>query len=417
MKNQIKFFIILFICLSLLLPISVFAAPKITLNKKTYIKTGSGSNIISKFKTNKGYAYCITPGKTGPNAGTTLYLKNTINSGGLVYLLDNTGTSDSSFLITQLAVWKYANNFHKSASSSNWSKANKLVSKAKKNSNYSTTPSVEFKVDSSSLSEIGNYYVSSKITIIAKNIKKDLKVKLDNAPDGSKIVNSDGSAKTSFKDGDNFYVYVPTSSVDSKISFSITLSGTGYNTYLERYKSKNSKHQELLILVKEPKDVSTNANLTIIPVVRICKYHNGKYYGRNGKVVDKITYSIECEKHTCEKVGDVYFGKEGKIVDINTFDKECNKHVCEIIDNTYFGKDGRVVDGKTYSLECERHVCEIINNTYFGKDGVVVDEATYKSQCVVVPDTADKSGLIYILIGVFTLGTIMGVLETFAKNN
>lgn len=454
MKKQIRFIIIFVMCLSLLLPVSVFAASKVTLNKKTYIKTGSGSNIVSKFKTNKGFAYCITPGKSGPGVGTTMYLKNTIKSGGLVYLLDQAGTSDSSYLVTQLAVWKYANNFQKSASSSNWAKANKLVSAAKKNSKYSTTPSVGIKASSSSLSESGNYYKSGKITITAKNIKKDLKVQLVNAPKGAKIVNSKGTKKTSFKNGDVIYVYVPTSSVSSKTSFSIKISGTGYITYVERYKSKNANHQELLIIIRETKKVSASTKLSITPVVRKCKYYNGKYYGKDGKVVDKTTYSIQCESHTCEKVGDKYFGKDGNIVDKTTFDKECNRHVCEIIDNTYFGKDGTEVDKHEYTLECEKHycevidgyyfgkngyevdsttydkecnkhVCEIIDDTYFGSNGNVVDYVTYKNQCepstptpvVKVPDTDDKSGLLFMLFGVITLGTIMGVLETLAKNN
>lgn len=241
MKKQIKILMIMVLCLSLLLPVSVYATSKITLSKKSYLKTGSGSNTVTKFKTNKGYAYCITPGKNGPTVGTKLYLKNTIKSGGLVYLLDNASSSDSSFLVTQLAVWKYANNFHKSASSSNWSKANKLVSKAKKNSKYSTTPSVALVASSSALSESGDNYKSGKITVSAKNIKKDLKVTLENAPKDSKIVDSNGNKKISFKDGEVFYVIVPGSSLSKTVSFNVKISGSGYETYVERYKAKSSK--------------------------------------------------------------------------------------------------------------------------------------------------------------------------------
>lgn len=453
MKKQIKILMILVLCLSVILPTSVFATSKITLTKKTYIKTGSGSTTVTKFKTNKGYAYCITPGKSGPSVGTTMYLKNTIKSGGLVYLLDKAGTSDSSFMITQLAVWKYANNFHKAASSSNWAKANKLIKEAKKNSNYSTTPSVSIKPSSSSLDEVGKYYKSKKLTITAKNIKKDFKVQLVDAPKGAQILSSKGEKKTTFKSGDVVYVKVPVANVSGKTTFSIKVSGTGYVTYVERYKSKNSKHQELIIVNQETKKVSDSAKLTITPVIRKCVFYNGNYYGKDGKIVDKTTFSIQCEKHVCEKVGDTYFGKDGKEVDKLTFTKECEKHTCEIIDNTYFGVDGDVVDSTTYDLECNKHVCEvvsghyfgkdgneidesafdkecnkhaceIIDDTYFGKDGVVVDAATYKNQCevqppaqVIVPNTADPTGLLYIVIGALVLGTTMGVLETFGKKS
>ena len=179
MKKKFMILMTIILCLSIFLPASVFASNTTKLTKKTYIKTGSGSNVVAKFKTTKGYAYCITPGKSGPPVGTKMHVKNTIKSGGLVYLLDKAGTSDSSFLITQLAVWKYANNFKKASSSSNWSKAKKLVSQAKKNSNYSTTPSIKLSHDLTAMNESGDYYKSVRITLVAKNIKKDLTVKLD----------------------------------------------------------------------------------------------------------------------------------------------------------------------------------------------------------------------------------------------
>ena len=486
MKKQIKFLLNIIICLSLLLPVGVFAASSINLNSKSYIKTGSGSDTISKFKTNKGFAYCITPGKSGPGAGTTLYLKNTIKSGGLVYLLDNANTSDSSFLITQLAVWKYSNNYSRAASSSNWSKANKLVSDAKKNSTYTTTPSVLVKASSSSLSESGNYYKSSKITLTIKNIKKDLKVQLVNAPKGAIIVNSDGTKKTSFKNGDVIYVWVPEANVTTKTSFTIQISGTGYNSYVERYKSNNSNHQELIILVKETKKVTSSTKLSITPVVRICKTHNGKYYGKNGKIVDKKTYELECGTHSCKEVYGHYFNKNGKEVDKKTFELECGTYSCKEVYGHYFDKNGNEVDKKTFELECGTHICkevyghyfdkagnevdkkdfelecgthickevyghyfdkngievdyhtfdrecnvhkcDVIDGIYFGINGDRVNLETYKNQCeskpvpptpptpVNVPDTADYSGLLYILIGAVLLGTTMGVLETFSKS-
>ena len=455
MKKQIKSLLILIICLSLLLPVGVFAktTTKITLTKKTYVKTGSGSTTVTKFKTNKGYAYCITPGKNGPTVGTKLYLKNTIKSGSLVYLLDKAGTSDSSFMITQLAVWKYANNFHKAGSSSNWAKANKLVSKAKKNSDYNTKPSVSLAISSSGLSESGNYYKSGRITVKAKNVKKNLKVKLVDAPKNAKIVDSKGKTKTSFKNGDIIYVMVPTSSVSSKVSFKIKISGTGVLTYVNRYKSKSSKTQELILIETESITCNYSANLTIVPVVRKCAYYNGKYYDKAGKVVDKTTYSIQCEKHSCEKVGDKYFGRDGRVVDKITFTKECEKHVCEIIDNTYFGKDGVQVDKVTYDKQCNKHVCQIVDDTYFGKDGIEVDEVTYDKQCnkhscdivgdtyfgkdgsvvdaetykkqceeqpptpVVVPDTADFNGLIMMLIGAIIIGSTFIAIDTIANKS
>ena len=43
-----------------------------------------------------------------------------------------------------------------------------------------------------------------------------------------------------------------------------------------------------------------------------CQHQDRKhaYYGKDGKVVDKTQYSIECEKHSCEKIGDDYYSKK-----------------------------------------------------------------------------------------------------------
>ena len=73
-------------------------AKSLKITKKTYIKTGIGSRKEAKFYTSKGYAWCITPMKTGANQGTTLYYKNTIKDNGLVWLIENGGHSDKGYL-------------------------------------------------------------------------------------------------------------------------------------------------------------------------------------------------------------------------------------------------------------------------------------------------------------------------------
>ena len=382
MKKQIKILLIAILSLSLFLPVTAYA-DSIKLTKKTYVKTGSGSSNVTKFKTNKGYAYCITPGKSGPPVGTKLTRKKTYKSGSIVYMLDKATTSDSSFMITQIALWKYVNGYKRPASTANWNKANKLISDAKKNSKYDTTPSVSIKASGSTLTETGSYYKSGKITISVKNIKKNLSVVVSKAPKygGIALVDSNGKVKTTFKDGDVFYVQVPRDNVTTKGTITVTISGTGSITTVGRFKSSNSKHQELIEIFTEDKTVSDSINLTVTPVVRKCQYYDGKYYGKDGKVVDKTQYSIECEKHSCEKVGDTYFGKNGSIVSYEQFKLECEKHVCEIIDGHYFGKTGSEVSKQQYSIECEKHFCEVIDGHYFGKDGLEVGQSTYDKEC------------------------------------
>ena len=72
-------------------------------------------------------------------------------------------------------------------------------------------------------------------------------------------------------------------------------------------------------------------------------------------------------------------------------EKECEKpetHKCEIKDGKYYGKEGNVVDKATYEKECtnpdpkpETHKCEIVKGTYYGIKGNEVDYETYKAEC------------------------------------
>ncbi len=58
-----------------------------------------------------------------------------------------------------------------------------------------------------------------------------------------------------------------------------------------------------------------------------CKYVNGKYYGKDGNVVSKDTYTKECTtpapSYKCEYVNGKYYGKDGNVVSKDTYTKEC----------------------------------------------------------------------------------------------
>jgi len=180
----------------------------------------------------------------------------------------------------------------------------------------------------------------------------------------------------------------------------------------------NSGIQELIVLVKTNKVVSYSAKLAVTPVKRSCDYVNGKYYNKKGEVVDKTTYSIDCEPHNCEPVGDVYFGNNGTQVSYEDFVIQCKKPKCDIIDNMYFGINGTRVSEAEYTSQCV-HKCELYNNNYYGSNGTIVTEEEYKSQCVTpyvpVPDTDTSTELIYLIMGALLLGTSLGVI-TYKKH-
>ena len=364
---------------------NVDAQSNMKISKKTYINTGIGNRKEAKFYTNKGYAYCITPMKTGPNQGTTLSYKSQVNDGGVRYLLEKTGTSDKSYLITQLAMWQYYNNYlpdtyKKNASKDIVKKAKSLAKTAASHKNDSVkNPSVKAVISDSAMSEVNNgrYFRSKAITI-----------KLTNASSASisvtspaTIINSSGNKITSVKNGQKVYIRVLASKITSKKTFTVNLKTSTKVNVAEKYSPSNSKYQDLVVLSPVSKTAAAKISVTAKPVVRKCEYANNKYYDKNGKVVDKTTYSIQCESHKCEKVGSVYFGKNGNQVDSITYDIQCNKHTCEKVGNVYFGKSGNQVDSTTYDIECNKHTCEKVEDKYFGKDGNEVDSATYDLEC------------------------------------
>lgn len=398
MRKFFKIFISMVVALTLVVSnMSVLAAQTMTITTKSYVATGFGSRKEAKFKTNLGYAFCVTPDKTGAPQGTNLTYKGWLNDGGLLYLMTKTATDDQSYLATQVAIWTYYNKYtpdiyKQNANSALMKKVNNLVADAKNHSNYHTSPALAVSPLSSELTLQNGSFKSAAFAVASANIEGNTTVTLEGAPSGAKIVNKNGSEISTVNNGDVFYIIVPESSVTSNTSFSVTISGKGTERHVEMYSPSNSNYQSLGVLVASPKNLNVKLNLTAKPVVRTCQKYNGKFYGKDGREVDEVTYQQECEKHTCEKVGD-----------------------------KYFGKDGKVVSYETYQIECEKHTCEKVGDKYFGLNGTVVDEATYKNECeptiVPVPDTANTSfgGLLAIIAGSAILGATFVTLEELSN--
>ena len=486
MKKVLKnCFIFVFVTLLSVFSLSdVYAASNMTITSKTYIQTKFSDGTYrkeAKFGTNKGTAYCITPSKTGAPKGTTLTYTNSVTSGSTLYLLQKAGSSNDSYLITQLAIWKLNNNFIPAAYNKNSSivnKVNSLANEAKKQSKYSSSPSMKVSTTKLTFTESsdGKYYSSNAVTVTIASVSKTT-VSVSGAKGAIINVNGkDSGSSTTLSKTSKLIIKVPASNVSSKTTVNVSVKSTGTKLSYERY--SGGKWQDLIVLVKTPKTISASLSGTITPVVRKCQYVNGKYYDKEGKETTKENYSIQCEKHTCEKVGDKYFGKNGTIVSAEQYDSECNKHTCEKVGDKFFGKEGTIVTEEQYDLECNKHTCEkvgdkffgkngtvvseeqydsecnkhtceIVNGNYFGKDGSIItadqydlecnkhtceivngnyfdangnktDEATYKSQCektiVPVPDTGSTDGLVYTVLGISLIGLTFVGIKNYRKN-
>ena len=389
MKKFLKIcFTFVFVTLISVLGLSdVYAASNMTITSKTYVQTKFSDGTYrkeAKFGTNKGTAYCITPSKTGGPKGTTLTYTNSVTSGSTLYLLQKAGSSNDSYLITQLAIWKLNNNFIPAAYNKNSSivnKATSLANEAKKQSKYSSSPSMKVSTTKLTFTESsdGKYYTSNAVTVTIASVSKTT-VSVSGAKGAIINVNGkDSGSSTTLSKTSKLIIKVPASNVSSKTTVNVSVKATGTKLSYERY--SGGKWQDLIVLVKTPKTISASLSGTITPVVRKCQYVNGKYYDKDGKETTKENYSIQCEKHTCEKVGDKYFGKNGTIVSAEQYDSECNKHTCEKVGDKFYGKNGTVVSEEQYDSECNKHTCEKVGDKFFGKEGTTVTEEQYDLEC------------------------------------
>ena len=234
-KKGIAILIILLIAIT---TSNVYAQSTITVDKKTYLWTESQRQ--TKFHTTKGYAFCITPNRTGPSEGKTMTYKSKQSKGGVLYLFDKTGYSDSDYLATQLAIWLYDSN-HMSEFWKNHSnldvvkKAKALSAEASKNSNYTHTPSVKLTTSSSNLSITSDnkYYRSGVITVTMENAT-EAKLTLEGAPAGATIVNSNYSAISNATNNAKIYVQIPEEKVTGTVNFSIKAEANGQLAEIER---------------------------------------------------------------------------------------------------------------------------------------------------------------------------------------
>lgn len=122
------------------------------------------------------------------------------------------------------------------------------------------------------------------------------------------------------------------------------------------------------------------------------------------------------EERSCEIIDGKYYDKNGNVVDEETYNKECNpapeKHVCEIVDGKYYGKEGVEVTEDTYNKECGTvtlPICEIVDGKYYGKDGNEIDKETYDKDCGTDKPVDNPNTGVYIGYGIAGVGILIGV--------
>ena len=437
MKNK-KIFKVISLVVTLLvvfLPyINVNAESEMSITKRTfvYVDTEHSNRRESKYFTSKGYAFCITPEKTGAQEGIEYKYVGTEDDDVLIYLLSYGDNGDDyDYLTKQLAIWKEVNNYLpdyyiKNPDFEVLKRVDAVINEARaKAVDYSVSSSVELSSDNYEfeITEINGakYYRSGVITAhITNGISTDYE--LENAPMGTKIFNLNNEELNELEDGSKFYVAIPLGLVKEQITFSINVTVSGVVKTAERYVPTKGYWQDMVILTSKSTTASKKMTFKVESQINenICEFVDGKYYDEEGNVTDKKTFLTTCEVHKCEKVDEFYFDEESNIVDVDTYDKQCVKHTCEIIGDTYYDSLGNKTTRDEYRTQCELVSCEIINGKYFGNEGDIVTPQEFRNQCeaqiVPVPDTKTSS-IISIIIGLSMLAVVGKCLISYSKNN
>ena len=245
-----------------------------------------GGTYFSTKVTNDGkYAYCLDINKKVPHTQKMNLVE--AEDAGVAYIIKNgypnksiTGNAKYDYYITQTALWWYlddttgtsnlGNNFKETGSDEHGLRkyVRDLKDKAKKakTTGY-TEPSVSISASNTTLtlSSDGKYYYSNEITITSKSTG-NIKLTLNEAPKGTKVVDTKGNEITSVTSGTKVKIRVPASEISNlKNSFSLTAKATGKIDKAYMYQSTNSKYQPVVIsvLYSETKEVKATKNFSL----------------------------------------------------------------------------------------------------------------------------------------------------------
>ena len=136
-----------------------------------------------------------------------------------------------------------------------------------RNTGY-VTPSGSITTSSSNLniSSDKSYFISSPINLKATGSIKSLNVSIVSGPTGTVLVDGNGNVKTSFKNGDVFYVKVPASSLNGlTATVKINMTGQGVVNKVYKYVQASNIHgdvQDIIMAKPIEESVSFGGGLT-----------------------------------------------------------------------------------------------------------------------------------------------------------
>jgi len=443
MKRKMKKIVAILLIAVLAVSFVNVNAKEITITKRNYVyPDAENSNrrepkylISNEF----GYGYCITPERKGTSEGSNLQFIETIDDGGLLYLLETANNdNDYEYLATQLAVWRYIGK-----TLPEYYTRNNMLDVVRKSDEYARDAqfhrnngsmketSVELEYDGAAFEVLNPTMIADKQPVKSGILTAHITngqtaaIEFKGAPKGTVAYAKNGTKLNSIKDGTEFYIVVPTAMIGEEyVDFTVKVSASGILKTIERYSIGDENYQDLITVSTRETSDSDELSFRIkgheVESDNKCEFVDGKYYDEDGNEIDQKTYLTTCEVHKCERVDEYYFDEDGQITDEETYDKQCVKHTCEKVGDTYYDSLGVITSYDEYRTQCELVSCEIINGKYYGNEGDIVTPKEFKNQCeaqiVSVPDTATTS-IISIVIGLLMLAVAGKCVLEYRKNN
>ena len=386
------------------------AAESIQLGDASYSGNYIAGVYFSKKQTTDGKPlYCLEmPKTTAQNVKATLVKNSKYTDGGLVYILKNgypnksiTGDNQKDYYITQTAVWWYLDEVHgttnlgeqfKSEGSDNYNLrkyVKNLVNEGVKHKDDSTsTGTAKLKLSTSNITMnlVDGYYKSTSIKASEAENISSYKVTLENAPEGTVIeYNGDKNYTGEFevKSNDSFVIKVPEAKVTGKtLSIKISAKAVGgaqYKAY--EYQPVDTSMQNIALLEKTAVSVTSALTLQITkedkPVISILKVDQETQKPLAGAVLQiknskgEVVYKFET--------------KEEAII-INDITEYGTYTVEEVSAPAGYIKSNRTV---SFTID---------------KDHLSHQITFENAKEVYVPDTANTSSIIMVILGIVLTG-------------
>ena len=410
MKSMKKFRKLLFSLLVVALvgaaAIGVNAASKtIQLGTASKITTPyiGGVTFSTKITTDGQYLYCVDMHrKTASNTSATLVKEM---DRGIAEIIRNgypnksiTGNAEKDYYITQTAVWWYLDETtgsknlgeeFKSTGADAYgmrSKVKELVNLGKQyRSQAQPTTSFEISISDTSLTLVDGYYVSKPISISKLENVSSYTVIVENAPEGTLVVDKSGNSIERFTKDTVFYVKVPANKVDdidTTFRFIAKAVGDTYRAY--EYQPTDSDMQNVALLEKVTTTIPSAITLTIdSPKVTVTKVDsNTKNPIAGAKLVLKDSN-----------------GKE-----ITSWVSTTMSHVIRNLENgTYTIEEIEAPSGYVINDKVTTFTISDTNKSV----NITIENAPETPAPVIVPDTSTTS-VILTIIGLAILGSGVG---------